>query len=265
MAVDLKSFTPARVALGQTGHSLPTSELLRFQLDHARARDAVYMQLDDRSLGFPHLLLRSAAPDRRTYLRRPDLGRTLSEESRALLEKGDYEAAIIIADGLSAPAVHHHAPALLESLLPGLHEEGWQLAPLTVVLEGRVAIGDEIGALLGAQLAVVLIGERPGLTSPDSLGVYLTWDPRPGRTDAERNCISNVRTEGISYAVAAHKIHFLMREARVRKLTGVGLKEEAPPLALKEDAPPPELKGAPPLELKEEAPPLLKPESGEPA
>ena len=228
MAVDLRSFTPARVALGQTGCSLPTSELVRFQLDHARARDAVHTPLDSGSLEFGHLLLRSAAPDRATYLRRPDLGRTLSEASRALLKKGDYDAAIVVADGLSAPAVHHHAPRLIESLLPRLREEGWRLAPLTVVLEGRVAIGDEIGALLGAQLAVVLIGERPGLTSPDSLGVYLTWDPRPGRTDAERNCISNVRTEGISYSAAAHKIHFLMREARVRTLTGVGLKEDAP-------------------------------------
>ena len=230
MAVDLKSFTPARVALGQTGCSLPTSELLRFQLDHARARDAVHAPLDPGSLGLSHLLLRSAAPDRATYLRRPDLGRTLSDTSRALLKKGDYEAAIVIADGLSAPAVHHHAPALLESLLPPLREEEWRLAPLTIVLQGRVATGDEIGALLGAQLAVVLIGERPGLTSPDSLGVYLTWDPRPGRTDAERNCISNVRTEGISYSLAAHRIHFLMREARLRKLTGVRLKEDAPPL-----------------------------------
>ncbi len=228
MAIDLRSFTPARVALGQTGHSLPTAELLRFQLDHARARDAVRQPLDPGVLGIPHVLLRSGAADRTTYLRRPDLGRTLSEKSRVLLEKGDYDAAIVIVDGLSAPAVHHHAAGLLEALLPRLREEGWRLAPFTVVLQGRVAIGDEIGALLGAQQVVVLIGERPGLTSPDSLGVYLTWNPRPGRTDAERNCISNVRTEGISYANAAHKLYFLMREARTRKLSGVSLKEDAP-------------------------------------
>lgn len=227
MAVDLKAFTPARVALGQTGHGLPTAELLRFQLDHARARDAVHQPLDPASLGIPHLLLRSAAPDRATYLRRPDLGRTLSADSRALVTPGDYDAAIVIADGLSAPAVHHHAVALLEALLPHLEAEQWRLAPLTVILQGRVAIGDEIGALFGAREIVVLIGERPGLTSPDSLGVYLTWDPRPGRTDAERNCISNVRMEGISYARAAHKLHFLMREARTRKLSGVPLKEDA--------------------------------------
>ena len=225
MALDLRQFTPARVALGRSGHSLPTAELLRFQLDHARARDAVYRELDAASLGVPHTLLRSAAPDRRTYLQRPDLGRRLSADAR--LEKGDYDAAIVIADGLSAPAVDRHAVPLLEALLARLAAEEWRLAPLTVVLQGRVAIGDEIGERLGARQAVVLIGERPGLTSADSLGIYLTWDPRRGRTDAERNCISNVRTEGISYAEAAHKLHFLMREARVRKLSGVALKEEA--------------------------------------
>jgi ethanolamine ammonia-lyase small subunit len=236
MAFDLKQFTPARVALGRTGHSLPTAELLRFQLDHARARDAVYESLEPASLGLPHLLLHSAAPDRATYLRRPDLGRRLSEASRELLIKGDYDAAIVIADGLSAPAVHHHAAALVEALngllADEVHSDAWRMAPLTVVLQGRVAIGDEIGQALGARQVVVLIGERPGLTSPDSLGIYLTWDPRPGRTDAERNCISNVRTEGIGYRAAAHKLHFLMREARVRKLSGVNLKE----VSWKEDA-----------------------------
>ena len=226
MAFDLRQFTPARVALGRTGHSLPTAELLRFQLDHARARDAVYESLDPASLGIGHLLLHSAAPNRATYLRRPDLGRRLSEASRKLLIQGDYDAVLVIADGLSAPAVHHHAAALLEALNGLLAGEDWRMAPLTVVLQGRVAIGDEIGQGLGARQAVVLIGERPGLTSPDSLGIYLTWDPRPGRTDAERNCISNVRTEGIGYRAAAHKLHFLMREARVRKLSGVGLKED---------------------------------------
>ncbi len=137
----------------------------------------------------------------------------------------------MIADGLSAPAVHRHAVPLLEALTPLLAAEEWRLAPLTVVLQARVAIGDEIGERLGARQVVMLIGERPGLTSPDSLGIYLTWDPRPGRTDAERNCISNVRTEGLSYELAARKLHFLMREARVRKLTGVALKEDAQLLA----------------------------------
>jgi len=226
MAIDLRSFTPARVALGRSGVSLPTAELLRFQLDHARARDAVYGELDPAAIAMPHVLLRSNARDRATYLRRPDLGRTLHAASRAQLTPGDYDAAIVIADGLSAPAIHHHAVPLLEALLPRLAD--WRLAPLSVVLQGRVAIGDAIGEALGARMVVVLIGERPGLTSPDSLGIYLTWDPRPGRTDAQRNCISNVRTEGIGYDLAAHKLHFLMSAARTRRLSGVALKEDAP-------------------------------------
>src|SRR5215472_9339326 len=205
MAIDLRSYTPARVALGRTGHSLPSAEVLRFRLDHARARDAVHEPLDPASLGIAHVLLHSAAPDRATYLRRPDLGRRLAADTR--LERGDYDAAIVIADGLSAPAVHRHAAPLLAALRPKL--EGWTLAPVCVVLQGRVAIGDEIGERLGARMVAMLIGERPGLSSPDSLGVYLTWDPRPGRTDAERNCVSNVRTEGMSYAAAAQKLEFL--------------------------------------------------------
>lgn len=220
--MNLRDFTPARVAIGRTGHSLPTAELLRFQLDHARARDAVHESLDPASLGIPHVPARSAAPDRATYLRRPDLGRRLAPGVR--LDRGDYDAAFVIADGLSAPAVHRHAVPLLDAVLPRL--DGWRLAPLTVVLQGRVAIGDEIGERLGARLAVVLIGERPGLTSPDSLGVYLTWDPRPGRTDAERNCISNIRAEGLSYAAAAGTLVFLMHAARTRRLSGVALKDE---------------------------------------
>jgi ethanolamine ammonia-lyase small subunit len=224
MAIDLRQFTPARVALGRAGHSLPTRELLRFQLDHARARDAVYEPLNPSALGLPHLLVRSTARDRGAYLRRPDLGRRLSPESRALLARGDYDAALVIADGLSAPAVHHHAAGVLAALAPMLAE--WKLAPLVVALQARVAIGDEIGAALGARMVAVLIGERPGLTSPDSLGIYLTWNPRPGRTDAERNCISNVREDGLSYDVAAHKLLFLMEESRRRKLSGVALKEE---------------------------------------
>jgi ethanolamine ammonia-lyase small subunit len=219
MAIDLRAFTPARVALGRTGNSLPTREVLRFQLDHARARDAVYEELDPNSLGIPHLLLHSAAPDRATYLRRPDLGRRLNPESRALLTRAGYDLAIVIADGLSAKAVHHHAPGLLAELLPRIAD--WRIAPTTVVLQGRVAIGDEIGEALGSQLVAVLIGERPGLTSPDSLGVYLTWNPKVGRTDAERNCISNIRTEGLSYGAAATLMDLLIRESIKKKLTGV--------------------------------------------
>jgi ethanolamine ammonia-lyase small subunit len=225
MAIDLRSFTPARVALGRTGHSLPTAEWLRFQLDHARARDAVYEQLNPGSLPKPHVLLRSAVRDRSEYLRRPDLGCLLSEDSRLLLEHGDYDAAIVLADGLSATAVHRHAAPVWDALQPRLVRENWRLAPLSVVFLGRVAIGDEIGACLGARLVVVLIGERPGLTSPDSLGIYMTWEPRPGRTNAERNCISNVRLEGITHELAAERLHYLMNVARVRRLSGVPLKE----------------------------------------
>jgi ethanolamine ammonia-lyase small subunit len=223
MAIDLRAFTPARVGIGRTGDSLPTSELLRFQLDHARARDAVHEPLDPGSLGVPHVLVRSAAPNRATYLRRPDLGRRLAVDTQ--LPRGDYDAAFVIVDGLSAPAVHRHAVPLLDAVTPLL--ESWRLAPLTVALQGRVAIGDEIGARLGARLVVVLTGERPGLTSPDSLGAYLTWDPRPGRTDAERNCISNIRPEGLSYQAAAGTLVFLMSAARSRRLSGVALKDES--------------------------------------
>jgi ethanolamine ammonia-lyase small subunit len=221
MPIDLNRFTPARVALGRTGHSLPTAELLRFQLDHARARDAVYEALDPTALGFDHVLVRSDARDRSEYLRRPDLGRRLSG---AHLIPGDYDAAIVVGDGLSAAATHHHAPDVIASLVPLL--DGWRLAPIVVALQARVALGDEIGLALNARMVVVLIGERPGLTSPHSLGAYLTWDPRPGRTDAQRNCISNIRTEGISYDLAARKLHYLMTEARRLRLTGVELKDD---------------------------------------
>jgi ethanolamine ammonia-lyase small subunit len=229
----LRDFTPARVDLGRTGHSLPTSELLDFQLAHARARDAVHLPLDMdlfalelKQKNIPCLTLASEAQDRSTYLRRPDLGRRLNTASRDLLAplKLDYDAAFIIADGLSALAVHRHAMPVLELILASLD---WNIAPVTIVDQARVAIGDEIGELLGVKLTVVLIGERPGLSSPDSLGIYLTWQPRPGRTDAERNCISNIRAEGFSYEIAAHKLLFLMNESRRLKLSGVQLKERA--------------------------------------
>jgi len=233
----LRDFTPARVGLGRVGHSVPTSELLDFQLAHAQARDAVHLPLDVNSLvlelkqkNIQCATLTSAATDRFIYLRRPDLGRQLSAGSRESLRSlaGSWDAAFVIADGLSALAVHRHAVTLLELVLAKLD---WRIAPIAIVEQGRVAIGDEIGQLLGAQLAVVLIGERPGLSSADSLGVYLTWQPQPGRTDAERNCISNIRAEGLSYPAAAHKLLFLMNESRRLRLSGVRLKEDArPPL-----------------------------------
>jgi ethanolamine ammonia-lyase small subunit len=233
MIKSLRDYTPARVDLGRSGHSLPTRELLNFQLAHAQARDAVHLPLDVNSLvvelnqkGIPSITLASAAPDRTTYLHRPDLGRQLNPESRARVAKlkSSYDAVFVIADGLSALAVHRHATPFLETILPNLD---WNIAPVAIVQQGRVAVGDEIGEILGAHLSVVLIGERPGLTSPDSLGIYLTWNPRPGRTDAERNCISNVRADGLSYTLAAHKLLFLMNESRRLKLSGVPLKEGA--------------------------------------
>jgi ethanolamine ammonia-lyase small subunit len=216
----LRELTPARVALGRAGHGLPTQELLDFQLAHAKARDAVWKELEPEVLKkFQPIYLRSAARDRATYLRRPDLGRRL--EAEASLESGDFDAAIVVADGLSATAVHRHADTVLSALLPLIDD--WRLAPLCVVEQGRVAIGDEIGERLGAKMVVILIGERPGLSSPDSLGAYLTWSPRVGRTDAERNCVSNIRTEGLHPELAARRIAAIMRAALQRGLTGVGL------------------------------------------
>ena len=238
----LRDYTPARVELGRAGSSLPTRALLEFQLAHAKARDAVHLPLAVNSLvlelkqkGFESITLASAARDRDEYLKRPDLGRRLSDDSRTRLGllRADANVAFVIADGLSALAVHRHAVPLLDLLVRNLD---WRIAPVAVVEQGRVAIGDEIGELLGARMVVVLIGERPGLSSPDSLGAYLTWQPRPGRTDAERNCVSNIRAEGLSYAAAAHKLLFLMNESRRLKLSGVQLKENAGKPALAREA-----------------------------
>ncbi|WP_263259520.1 MULTISPECIES: ethanolamine ammonia-lyase subunit EutC [Pseudomonas] len=237
---ELRRLTPARIALGRAGTSLPTAAQLDFQAAHAQARDAVHLAFDHQALregltaqGRETLVLKSAAPDRHTYLQRPDLGRRLSAESAR--ELGAYAAehpegfdvAVVIADGLSALAVHRHALPFLERLVDQAGAEGWRWAPVTLVEQGRVAVGDEIGGLLKARLLVMLIGERPGLSSPDSLGLYFTYGPRPGLNDAYRNCISNVRLEGLAYGLAAHKLLYLMREADRRKLSGVQLKDEA--------------------------------------
>lgn len=239
----LTRFTPARIGLGRAGGSLPTEALLRFQLAHAQARDAVHRELDVDALaqqldgaGFQTLHLHSAACDRRTFIARPDLGRILDDPSRQLLERRNVagspcDCALVVADGLSALAVERHAAALLAGLSARLAAAGWTASPVCLVRQGRVAIGDEIGALLPARMSVVLIGERPGLSSPDSLGIYFTYDPMPGRTNAERNCISNIRPpEGLSYALAAHRLVHLMAEACRRRLSGVALKECAPAL-----------------------------------
>jgi ethanolamine ammonia-lyase small subunit len=221
---ELRELTAARIALGRCGHSLPTRELLAFQFAHARARDAVHQPLDVSSLAISQaIVLTSAARDRATYLRRPDLGRRLEPESAQLLTRGDWDAVLVVADGLSATAVHRHATALIDALNARL--SGWRIAPVCIVRQGRVAIGDEIGERMGAHLiSLVLIGERPGLSSPDSLGAYLTWAPRIGRTDAERNCVSNIRDGGLEPQLAAQRIAALMCAARDRQLTGVTLK-----------------------------------------
>ena len=231
----LRDYTTARIALGRAGSSLPTNRHLEFQLAHARARDAVHSELDvgalERevtALGCETICLHSAAPDRATYLQRPDLGRRLDEQSRRLLEqhKGAGGAvAFIVADGLSALAVQRHGPPMLEAILTRLEPKEWSIAPITLVEQGRVAISDEIGALLGAELAVILIGERPGLSSPDSLGIYLTYGPGIGNTDANRNCISNIRAAGLSYPEAAHRLLHLLTAARRLGLSGVALKD----------------------------------------
>ncbi|MGB7267326.1 MAG: ethanolamine ammonia-lyase subunit EutC [Terracidiphilus sp.] len=234
-AARLRALTPARVGLGRTGVSMETSDLLDFQRCHAMARDAVHARLESAALaaalaeltGGEVLRLHSAAADRTAYLQRPDLGKQLDEASRKLLAAAGSagELALILSDGLSALAVERHAAPLMVELLPRLNS--WRLAPVCVVEQGRVAIGDEIGEALGAEIAIVLIGERPGLSAPDSLGAYITWQPRPGRTDAERNCISNIRAEGLNYAQAAAQLAFILAEARRLQLTGVALKGEA--------------------------------------
>ncbi|MDO9436444.1 ethanolamine ammonia-lyase subunit EutC [Hydrogenophaga sp.] len=238
----LKRFTDARIALGRAGHSQPTAAHLAFQLAHAQARDAVHLAFDSTDLiqalqaaGLQTLHLHSAAPDRAAYLQRPDLGRQLDVSSREALQSRcaeqpeDVDLAFVIADGLSALAVMRHAAPLMAALLPLLRSDPrqrWTIAPVALVEQGRVAIGDEVGELLRARTAVVLIGERPGLSSPDSLGIYFTWAPRVGCNDAQRNCISNVRDGGLPPPRAAARLHALLAQARQHQLSGVRLKDD---------------------------------------
>ena len=230
----LRRFTPARIGLGRVGGSLPTQGLLDFELAHARARDAVHAEFDASALadelrgsGFGEaVVVASQARDRMEYLLRPDMGRALNLESREKLRGSRCDLAVVIADGLSAVAPARHAVPLLQELRMALGSS-WRNVTIVVANHARVALGDEIGELLGAEAVVVLIGERPGLSSPDSLGVYLTWAPRVGRTDAERNCISNVRPVGLSYAEAARRLAYLLAEARRLLLSGVALKDDS--------------------------------------
>lgn len=241
----LRQYTPARIALGRAGVSLPTAPHLAFQLAHARARDAVHHELDAEKLsrtlaqgGYETIVLHSAAASRLEYLQRPDKGRRLDPASRAILEKHSagasprYDISFVIGDGLSALAIEENAAPFLERMSAVLAGGGWRVAPLVIVKEARVASGDEIGEMLGAEIVTILIGERPGLSSPDSMGIYMTHKPRVGLTDEARNCISNVRREGLSYDAAAHKLHYLMTEARRRGHSGVHLKDESETVAL---------------------------------
>lgn len=232
---ELRAHTSARIALGRVGSSLPTREVLKFGLAHAQARDAVHRPLDFAELkqqlrhtGFRTLQVHSNAPDRQTYLLRPDYGRHLSEEGRIHLlhELAAPELAIVLADGLSSVAIQRHALPLLE-LFRQRFATDWANTPVVLAEQGRVAIGDGIGEALRARLVIVLIGERPGLSSPDSLGIYLTYQPCVGKMDSQRNCISNVRPEGLPYAQAAYKLDFLARQALRLQLSGVELKDDS--------------------------------------
>ena len=247
--LQLRRLTPARIALGRTGTSLPTSAQLDFQFAHAQARDAVHLPFDHAGLsaqlaerGQETLLLHSAADDRHSYLQRPDLGRKLNSASAQQLREhaqaypGGVDLAIVVADGLSALAVHRHTVPFLTRLEEQIEAEGWSRSPVVLVEQGRVAVADEVGELLGAKMVVILIGERPGLSSPDSLGLYFTYNPKVGLTDAYRNCISNVRLEGMSYGMSAHKLLYLMKEACRRQLSGVNLKDEAQVQTLESDS-----------------------------
>jgi ethanolamine ammonia-lyase small subunit len=227
----LRGRTPARVQLGHCGAGLPTAALLDFQLDHARARDAVHESLDLNRLAADLetsavIRVHSQAPDRTSYLQRPDLGRRLAPQCNDALPPGPYDVAFVLGDGLSARAVQLHGPPTLRAILRAL--SGWRVAPVILATQARVALGDDIGSRLNAAFAVVLIGERPGLSAPDSLGAYLTWKPTPGRRDHERNCISNIRPpQGLAYEEAAARVVWLLHAARRLGHSGFLLKDDS--------------------------------------
>ncbi len=232
----LKEFTAARIAIGRVGNSIPLKQSMEFKLAHAHARDAVYSVLDTDGLdhklkvfNLPVLHLHSQAANRPKYLKRPDLGRKLDDESKDQLSdhKTSTDVVIIIADGLSADAVNRNAFSLLKILIPELLLAKLSIGPICIVEQGRVAIGDDIAHGLNAKLSILLIGERPGLSSADSMGAYLTYKPKPGLTDESRNCISNIRPHGLTYKPAADKIFYLVNEAFKLKISGVALKDNA--------------------------------------
>ena len=229
----MRALTAARIGLARTGASLGTVPLLEFRLAHARARDAVHHNLGTlpglRALGLPVVTVCSQAPDRRSYLMRPDLGRALDASAASALaaHAGTHDLAVVVADGLSALAVERHAEPVLAALLPALRAGGWTLAPLVVAHQARVALGDAVAQTLRAGAVLVLIGERPGLSAPDSLGAYLTWAPVAGTTDADRNCVSNIRPDGLGYQDAAWKLVFLLDQMRAIGGSGVRLKDDS--------------------------------------
>ena len=236
----LRKHSPARIALGRAGSSLPTSELLAFAADHAEAQDAVYSELDIQSLidslaplHLPVLSVRSQAADREAHLKRPDLGRRLDAQSAAIVaakSQARVEVALIVGDGLSAAAAQKHAVGVLTHLVPLLRDQGVSLGPICIVTQARVAIEDEIGSLLNARVAVILIGERPGLSAADSLGAYLVHNPCIGNTDATRNCLSNIRTGQFEPADAAYTLTWLIEQSLLRRISGVALKDDRHPL-----------------------------------
>lgn len=230
----LRGFTAARIGLGRSGSAQTTRAVLDFAMAHALARDAVTTPLAwdvlEAELGTRCVRVASAAADRDVYLRRPDLGRRLTADSRERLAAACPNAPdllLVIGDGLSSTGVAANAPALVAALLPHVRENGWALGPLVLAAQARVALGDEAAELAGARAVLVLIGERPGLSSPDSLGAYLTYAPRVGRSDAERNCVSNIRAGGLGPAEAAFRLAWLLRAAFVRRISGVQLKDES--------------------------------------
>lgn len=229
----MRASTAARIGLDRSGASLGTAPLLEFRLAHARARDAVHHDLTAlpglQALGLPMITVRSQASDRHSYLMRPDLGRILDAAAASALaaQAGTHDLAIVVADGLSALAVERHAEPVLAALLPALRAGGWALAPLVVAHQARVAMGDAVARALQAGAVLVLIGERPGLSAPDSLGAYLTWAPAARTTDADRNCVSNIRPDGLSYQDAAWKLAFLLDRMRATGGSGVRLKDDS--------------------------------------
>ncbi len=234
----LKEFTNGRIALGRTGSSLPTKEFLDFKLCHSKARDAVKLPLDfedikrrlDQDCNEYSMILKSRAQDRKEYLKRPDLGRLLSEESEEMVkgvrQKDGFDIALVVADGLSANAIDTNLVPFLRMLLPGLREKGYTMPPVFLVEQGRVAVADDVAEFVGARLAVIFVGERPGLKSPDSMGIYMTYDAKRGSLESSRNCISNIRPEGMSYTAGVSKLKFLIDKSLRLQLSGVNLKDD---------------------------------------